>query len=122
MIEITMDTQEFLVMVKGHAQPEESEMYRETCAAASMLTQGLAHSLAKFEATQNAILQFDYRDEPGNMLLHVIPAKWAEAATRTRMRTYGDGMELLAMSNPESVQMIWDGKPVKPEEGENENE
>ena len=109
-------------MVKGHARPEETPLNGEICASASMLVQGLAHSLAKFEATQNAILQFDYRGDPGDMVLHVIPAKWAEAATRKRMKTYGDGMELLAQSNPESVRMIWDGIPVKPEEGENENE
>ena len=122
MIEITLDTKNFLLMVKGHAQPEESPLYRETCASASMLVQGLVHSIQKFEETQNGIVESEYRDEPGNMLLHVIPANWAQAATRKRMRTYGDGMELLAQSNPESVRMIWDGVPVKPEEGENENE
>ena len=122
MIEITMDTKTFTVIVKGHAQPEESDLYRITCASASMLAQGLAHSLAKFEATQKGILQFDLRNEPGDFVLHVIPDKWAEAATRKRFRTYGDGLELLAQSNPESVKMIWDGVPVKPEEGEQEHE
>ena len=122
MIEITLSTKDFLVMVKGHAQPKESEMYRETCSAASMLVQGMAHSIAKLENTQDAILQFDYRGDPGDMMMHIIPKDWAKAAVRKRMRIYADGMELLAMSNPESVKMIWDGKPVKPEEGENQDE
>ena len=122
MIEITLSTKDFTVIVKGHALPEETPLNKEICASASMLVQGLAHSLAKFEYSQNGILQFDYRGDPGDLMLHVIPAKWAEAATRKRMRTYADGMELLARSNPESVRMIWDGEPVKPEEGENEDE
>ena len=122
MIEITVSTKDFLVMVKGHAQPEESELYKETCSAASMLVQGLAHSLAKFESSQSAIMQFDYKGDPGDMVLHVIPEKWAEAATRKRMKAYADGMELLALSNPESVRMTMDGEPVNPEEGENEDE
>jgi hypothetical protein len=31
-------------------------------------------------------------------------------------------MELLALSNPECVEMLWDGLPVKPEEGEEGHE
>ena len=122
MIKITLSTKDFVLLVKGHAQPEESERYRETCAAASMLAQALAYSISKFQEQQNGILQVDYRDEPGDMLLLVVPEKWAEATVRKRFRAYGDGLELLAQSNPESVQMEWNGKPVKPEEGEQEHE
>ena len=122
MIKITFSSKDLVLMVKGHALPEENELNKEICASASMLTQALAYSVSKFQDQQNGILQIDYRDQPGNMLLHVIPEKWAEAATRKRFKAYGDGLELLAMSNPESVTMEWDGRPVKPEEGEQEHE
>lgn len=122
MIQITLSTKDFVLLVKGHALPEESERHAEICAAASMLAQALAYSVSKFQDQQNGILQIDYRDQPGNMLLHVIPEKWADAATRKRFKAYGDGLELLATSNPECVTMEWDGRPVKPEEGEQEHE
>lgn len=122
MITINLSVEKFKVTVTGHAQPEEGENYRETCAAASMLIQGLAHSITKFQAAQNGIQEIDYRGEPGDMLLRIKPEPWAEATVRKRMRAYGDGLELLAMSEPQSVRMTWDGIPVEPEEGEKGNE
>lgn len=122
MITINLSVEKFKVTVTGHAQPEEGENYRETCAATSMLIQGLAHSITKFQAAQNGIQEIDYRGEPGDMLLRIKPEPWAEATVRKRMRAYGDGLELLAMSEPQSVRMTWDGIPVEPEEGEKGNE
>ena len=122
MIHINLSVERFTVVVKGHAMPDESKDYEQICAGASMLTQGLAHSIAKFQNQQNGIRRILYRGDPGDMVLTVEPESWAEATVRKRMRAYGDGMELLAMSNPESVEMIWDGIPVKPEEGEQGNE
>ena len=122
MISINLSVDKFHLIVKGHAQPEESEDYREVCAGASMLAQGLAHSIAKFQKEQDGIRHLLYRGDPGDMLLAVEPEAWAEATVRKRMRAYGDGMELLALSNPECVEMLWDGLPVKPEEGEEGHE
>ena len=122
MIEINMSVERFTVVVKGHAQPEESEQYTEICAGCSMLVQGLAHSIAKFQNKQDGIRRILYRGDPGDMVLTIEPEAWAEATVRKRMRAYGDGLELLAMSNPECVRMIWDGIPVKPEEGEKDDE
>ena len=118
MIQINLSVENFTLKIDGHAQPEESERFREICAGASMLAQGLAHSIAKFQKQQDGIRHILYRGDPGDMVLAVEPEPWAEATVRKRMRAYADGMELLALSNPESVTMIWDGVPVKPEEGE----
>lgn len=117
MIEINLSVEYFTLTIKGHAEPEESELFRETCAAASMLAQGLAASIAKFQRTQNGMREMTYRGDPGDMLLQVKPETWAEATIRKRMRAYGDGLELLAKSNPESVRMTWDGIEIRPEEG-----
>lgn len=122
MIHINLSVEKFTVTITGHAQPDECEQYREVCAAASMLVQGLAHSITKFQAAQNGIQEIDYRDQPGDLLLRIKPDPWAEATVRKRMRAYGDGMELLALSDPQSVSMIWDGIPVEPEEGAKDNE
>lgn len=122
MININLSVEKFTVTVTGHAQPDEGENYREVCAAASMMVQGLAHSITKFQGAQNGIREIDYRGEPGDMMLRVKPEAWAEATVRKRMRAYGDGLELLALSEPQSVTMTWDGIPVKPEEGEKDNE
>ena len=119
MIVINLSVEKFTLKIDGHAQPEESDRFREICAGASMLAQGLACSIVKFQREQNGIREIDYRDTPGDMLLRVKPDPWAEATVRKRMRAYGDGMELLALAEPQSVQMVWDGIPVKPEEGEN---
>lgn len=122
MININLSVEKFTVTVTGHAQPDECEQYREVCAAASMLVQGLAHSITKFQAAQNGIQEIDYDGTPGAVLLRIKPDPWAEATVRKRMRAYGDGMELLALSDPQSVTMTWDGIPVTPEEGEKDHE
>lgn len=122
MIIIDLSVEKFQLIIKGHAQPEETEDYFQVCAGASMLAQGLAHSIAKFQKQQDGIRHILYRGDPGDMVLAVEPEPWAEATVRKRMRAYADGMELLALSNPESVTMIWDGVPVKPEEGEEKDE
>ena len=122
MIHINLSVEKFTVTITGHAQPDECEQYREVCAAASMLVQGLAYSITKFQDAQNGIQEIDYRNQPGDMLLRIKPDPWAEATVRKRMRAYGDGLELLAQSEPQSVSMTWDGTPVKPEEGEKGNE
>lgn len=122
MINITLSVDKFTLKVTGHATPDEGETYREVCAAASMLVQGLAHSITKFQAAQNGIQEIDYRDQPGDLLLRIKPDPWAEATVRKRMRAYGDGLELLALSDPQSVSMTWDGTPVEPEEGAKDNE
>ena len=114
MIEITMNTARFKLTVKGHAQPEESPDYKEICAAASALAQALAYSISKFPG--DAMKAFEYRPEPGDMLIRAYPEEWAELGTRNRMKAYADGLELLARSHPQSVSMIRDGEKIIPEE------
>lgn len=122
MIHINMSVEKFTLVVKGHAEPNESEQYREICAGASMLAQGMMASITKFQKEHNGIRRILYRGDPGDMILTVEPEPWAEATIRKRMRAYADGMELLTLSNPECVEMLWDGIPVKPEEGEQGDE
>jgi len=120
MITINLSVEKFTLKIDGHAEPAESQEYREICAGCSMLAQGLAASITKFQGKQDGIREIDYRDTPGDMLLRIQPEPWAEATVRKRMRAYGDGFELLAQSAPGSVTMIWDGVPVEvPEEGAN---
>ena len=114
MIEIRIDTKRLKLSVKGHATPEESEKYKEICAAASALAQALAYSVSKSDAKQ----EMQYRPDPGDLFLLVIPEEKLDALMKIRFALYADGMELLAKSHPYSVKMIRDGKRIKPEEDE----
>ena len=115
MIDINLSIEHFTLEIRGHAQPEETEQYKEICSGCSMLAQGMAYSITKFQKKQNGIRAIEYRGNPGDMLLKVQPDPWAEATVRKRMRAYGDGLELMAKSHPESVRMAWDGIRVEPE-------
>ena len=69
MIIIDLSVEKFQLIIKGHAQPEETEDYFQVCAGASMLAQGLAHSIAKFQKQQDGIKRILYRGDPGDMVL-----------------------------------------------------
>ena len=114
MIEISMNTARFKLTVKGHAMPEETERYKEICAAASALAQALAWSISKGNTEHESLKSFEYRDDPGDLLIRAWPEEWAEIAIRNKFKNYGDGLELLAKSHPQSVSMIWDGERVLP--------
>lgn len=118
MITINMNTARFRVTVEGHAMPEESADYSQICAAVSALAQSLAWSISKYNNGEGAMKSFEYRPEPGNMLIRVWPEYWAERAFRNRFKNYGDGFELLAKSHPQSVTFIWDGERILPEKEE----
>ena len=110
MIEINVNTAKFRVSVKGHAMPEESEDYRQICAAASALAQSLMYCLTKMEEDgKSAYKSVEYRHDKGDIYIRVWPEHWAELGTKNRITDYADGMELLAMSHPESIRMLWDG-------------
>ena len=111
MIEITMNTKRLKLSIKGHATAEESDRYKEICAAASALAQGLVYSISKSEAKQ----EMQYRPDPGDLFLLVIPEKRMDALMRIRFALYGEGLELLAKSHPESVTMIRDGERILPD-------
>lgn len=111
MIEIRMDTKRLKLSVKGHATPEESGKHKEICAAASALAQALAYSISKSDAKQ----EMQYRPDPGDLFLLVIPEKGMDALMKIRFALYGDGLELLAKSHPYSVTMIRDGKRILPD-------
>ena len=110
MIEIRMDTKRLKLSVKGHATPEESEKYKEICAAASALAQALAYSVSKSDAKE----EMQYRPDPGDLFLLVIPEKKMDALMKIRFALYADGLELLAKSHPFSVTMIRDGQRILP--------
>ena len=118
MIRIEMNTARFKLTVEGHAEPEETSMYKEVCAACSAIVQSLVYSITKFNHEGDVLEIFKYRDDPGNVLLKVKPSEWAESSVKRRFNEYGDGLELLALSHPYSVQFIWDGEPILPEEEE----
>ena len=111
MIEITVNTTRYRVTVKGHAQPEESDKYKEICAAASALAQALMYSLTKLP--RDAMKSVEYRQDPGDLLIRVFPEEWAELSVKNRLKAYADGMELLAISHPCSITMIRDGELIK---------
>ena len=113
MIEITMNTARFKLTVKGHAEPGESDQYKEICAAASALAQALAYSISKFPG--DAMKSFEYRPEPGDLLIRAYPEDWAELGTKNRFKAYAEGLELLALSHPQSITMILDGEKIIPE-------
>jgi uncharacterized protein YsxB (DUF464 family) len=114
MIRINMNTIRFKLTVEGHAMPEESEDYSIICAGASMLVQALVYSIEKFNSGGDALSSMKYRDDPGNVLLEVHPEEWARISIAKRFNYYGDGLELLAMNNPECVEFIWDGEKIIP--------
>ena len=112
MIEINLNTASFKLTVTGHAEPDESDSYQQICAATSAIVQALAYSITKFNHEGDAMQSFKFQDEPGNVLLKVVPEEWAENSIRRRFYEYGDGLELLALSHSCSVQMIWDGEKI----------
>jgi len=118
MIEINLNTARWKLTVKGHAMPEESDQYKEICAAASAIVQSLVYSITKFNHEGDALESMKYVNDPGDLLFKCFPEQWAETSIRRRFNEYGDGLELLAMSHPYSVQMIWDGEKIIPNEEE----
>ena len=111
MIQIRMDTKRLKLSINGHAMAEEGPQHKEICAAASALAQGLVFSISKSDAKKD----IQYRPDPGDLFLLVIPEKGLDALIRIRFALYGDGMELLAKSHPQSVEMIRDGKKILPD-------
>ena len=118
MIEITVNTNRFRVTVTGHAQPEEGEQYREICAACSALTQSLAYTISKLP--KEALKSFEYRPDPGDLLIRAYPEEWAELVVKNRFKTMADGLELLAKSHSNSVKMIRDGERIIPDKEDDE--
>lgn len=112
MIEINLNTAKFRLTVEGHAMAEETKEHSEICAAVSAMAQALAYTITRYEKDHESIKGMDYRSEPGDFLLQIQPEDWAESFIRKRMQTYGDGLELLAGSHPESIHMIRDGEEV----------
>lgn len=113
MITITMNTERLKITVTGHATAEESEQYKEICSAAAALAQALMYSISKFPS--DALKAADYRNDPGDLLIRIFPEDWARLGVRNRFKAYGDGLELLAKSHPQSVTMIRDGERILPE-------
>lgn len=116
MITITMNTTKLKLTVDGHAMPDESKQYKEICAAASALTQSLAYTVIRYNDGDGAMKSFEYRPDPGNLLLRVYAEPWAEREFRHRFEIYGDGLQMLAESHPYSVQFIRDGERIIPKE------
>lgn len=118
MIQIRMDTKRTKLTVKGHAMPKESDGYAEICNAVGALAQSLMYSITLYGDANKGIKSIQYRDDPGDLLLLVIPEEWAKLVIRQRFKIYGDGMELMAKSHPQCVEMIRDGRKILPEEDE----
>ena len=116
MITITMNTTKLKLTVEGHATPEESEQYKEICAAASALTQSLAYTVSRYNGGDGTMKSFEYRPDPGNLLLRVYAETWAEREFRHRFEIYGDGLQMLAEGHPQSVRFIRDGERIIPKE------
>lgn len=120
MIEVNVNTARYKVTVTGHALPEENERYKEICNAVGALVQGLAYAVTKYEKDHDPFKSFEWRPVPGDTMLRVWPEEWAERTMRRYISIYADGIELLAMTYPESIHMIRDGEEIKDFGGEKE--
>ena len=114
MITIEMNTKRLKLTVKGHAQPEEMEKYKECCASASAIAQSMVYAVSKYN-DGGALEKFEYRNDPGDFMVKLLPTEKQEKALQTIMTLYGYGLELLAKSHPQSVEMIWDGARIIPD-------
>jgi uncharacterized protein YsxB (DUF464 family) len=122
MIRIEMNTARLKLTVKGHAQPTEGEQYREACSAASALAQGLMYTISLYNGGQGATKAIDYKNDPGDLFIKIFPEPWAERELQHRFRIYGDGMQLLAESHPQFIEMIRDGERILPEKEDGKHE
>ena len=115
MIRIDLDDKHFTLRVTGHATAEEHDDHSLICSAVSAIAQGLVYCVSKMDNAEGALRSIQYRDEPGDYFLLIIPEQWAETMIRHRFRNYGDGLEMMAKCHPESVTMIWDGERILPD-------
>lgn len=114
MIHIEMNTNRLKLTIKGHAQPAETEQYREICSAASAIAQSMVYAISRYN-DGSALKELDYRPDPGNLMVRLMPEEKQEEPLKMIMTLYGYGLELLAKSHPYSVQMIWDGAKIIPD-------
>lgn len=112
MITIRMNTAKLKLTIDGHATPAESGEWKEICAATSALAQALMYSLTKYNDGKDTMKSVEYRPEAGNMMIRVFPETWAERGLRNIFKVYGDGLQLLAESHPQSVEMIRDEERI----------
>ena len=115
MIRIKMDTNHLKLTVQGHAMPDESAAYKEICSATSALAQAMVYAVTRYKdgATLNDL---KYRPDTGDLMVHMFAEEGFEEQMRRIWEVYGYGMELLAQSHPQCVEMIWDGAKVLPNE------
>ena len=114
MIRIEMNTARLKLTVKGHAEPAEMEKYKECCSAASAIAQSMVYAISRYN-DGSALEKLEYRNDPGDFMVKMLPAQKAEKQLQTIMTLYGYGLELLAKSHPQSVEMIWDGAKILPD-------
>ena len=112
MIHIELNTKRLKLTVQGHAQPEEMEKYRECCSAASAIAQSMVYAVSRYN-DGSALKEMDYKNDPGDFRVKMYAEENAEKALQMIMTLYGYGLELLAQSHPQSVEMIWDGAKIK---------
>ena len=115
MISINLNTARFKLTIEGHAQPEESDQYKEICSAASALAQAMVYAVTRYrEGT--LLKELDYRPDSGDLMVHMFPEAGDGMEIRRIWELYGYGMELLALSHQQSVTMIRDGKRIREDE------
>ena len=124
MIQIEMNTSRLKLTIKGHAQPTEGAQFKEACSAAGAMAQGLMYSLNAYdeETGKEAMKEFKYKNDPGDLFIKVFPEPWAERELKHRFRIYGDGMQMLAESHPQFIEMIRDGERILPEKEDGKHE
>lgn len=122
MIKIEMNSARLKLTVKGHAQPEEGKQFSEACSAASALAQSLMYTVSRYNDGEGATKAITYKNAPGDLLIKVFPEPWAERELQHRFKIYGDGLQLLAESHPEYIEMIRDGERILPPKEEKEHE
>lgn len=122
MIEIRLDDRSFTLEIKGHAMAEEGPEHRFICSNVSVIAQGLAYCLTKYEKEHEALYGMDYRPEEGDLLLKALPEDWAKAAVKKRFQIAGDMLEMLAICEGSYIHMTWNGQEIIGQGGDKEDE
>lgn len=116
MIHITVESMKGKITIQGHARAEENpEEYRAICTGISVLAECLMWHVGKF-ADKGIAKSIEYTPEEGDTRIRIWPEEWARKLIAGAIKGYADGMEYMALSHPECIEMIYDGRKVKQEE------
>ena len=113
MIHIELNTKRHKLTVQGHAEPEECGEFRQICSAASALAQAMVYAVTR--ARDGRLLKgLDYKPDTGDLSAKLYAEDGGDEEMEQIITLYGYGLELLARSHPQSIEMVWDGEKIIP--------